>query len=226
MSLPTAYSMLTGPWGQSCERPSSRVSYSKASGERSGRWAGASTPRVGPSPSCASSLQRLAPPLGKPGGSSSKPSPRAATSGLPGAKSGSPDVPGPPPRWPSRWELPRPPRPWPSRTRGRRRNALTGPTSSPRRWRPPNTVRSGTPRYFRSTACRPRRDGKNNPRGVDARRCTPSTPKWAAVGALWRRVPRFCRVSAPCTRTPTGRPCSRAAGRPRLAVGAAPARPH
>jgi len=48
MRLRTAFSMLTMPWVRSYERPSSRVSYSRASDERSGRWAGISTPRVGP----------------------------------------------------------------------------------------------------------------------------------------------------------------------------------
>jgi len=151
--------------------------------------------------------------------------PKGSNSRSAGGEEREPDVPGPPPRRPSRWGLPRPPRPWPSRTTGRKRKALSRPPSSPRRWRPPNTARSGTLRYFRSTACRPRRYGNNNPRGVDARRCTPSTPAWAAAGALWRRVPRSRRLPAPCSHTSTGRLGSRAAGRPRHAVGAAPARP-
>jgi len=66
-------------------------------------------------------------------GARSRPRPTAATPGPPGAKSGSPDAPGRPHRWPSQWEPPRRPRPWPSRTTGRRRNALSGPPSWPRR---------------------------------------------------------------------------------------------
>ena len=59
--------------------------------------------------------------------------PKGRTPGPPGAKSRSPDAPGRPHRWLGQWEPPLPPRPWPSRTTGRRRSALSGPPSWPRR---------------------------------------------------------------------------------------------
>jgi len=195
--------MLTVPWARSYKRPSRRVSYSRASDRKSGPWGDTSTPRAGPSPSCASSLQRREQPPGRPGGSSSRPSPRGAPPGRSAAKNGSPVGPGRRRPSPSRWEPPRPQLLCPSRTTVPRRSGPSGPRCWPRRGRPLSMGPWATSRYYRWTVCRTRRAGNRSPRGAGARSCTPFTRGRGAGAVPLRRAPRCLHGREPSSRTRT-----------------------